>query len=185
MLLPALPVVILWAVLPLAALAVLRGTTLPRLTSALTLASGLLALIAISLPHGTMTTMMQRQPGDLMVHDMVLGAALTHYLIGLAMTLFGAGGLVLLISGLAQGAMAGMVTAIGALGLLMFYLAAGLQVAQQTLSPQALTAAAQGQMEMMEMMEQASTVSALGFLAGAGLIILLFALTLVSLFKRG
>ena len=191
MLLPALPVVILWLALPLAAALLVRNSSLPTLTTALTLAAGLLSVIVISLPSwmmaGTMADAMGPSSSNLPLRLSEADPALArhHYFIGLAMWLFGAGGLVLFAGGFAKGAKAGLLRAVGAGGLLLLYIAAGLQVARSFMP---LPLSADGiarQQPMHDIAATAESAAAIGFLAGSGLILVLAVLTLLSRLGRG
>ncbi|WP_435259594.1 hypothetical protein ACSBLW_07510 [Thioclava sp. FR2] len=191
MFLPALPVVILWLALPLAAALLVRNSSLPTLTTALTLASGLLGAIVISLPAGmmtgTMAEVMGTGSGNLPLHlsDADLALSRQHYLIGLAMWLFGAGGLVLFAGGFAKGAKAGLLRAMGGFGLLLLYIAAGIQVAQSFLPLPVSADGTARQQPMHDIATSAEMTSAVGFLAGSVLILVLAVLTLLSRLGRG
>lgn len=187
MLLPALPVVILWIALPLAALLVFRNSSLPTMTASLTLTAGLLAAIAISLPAGMMGNVMSGTTAETLTPQSGAQQLLArhHYLIALAMWLFGAGGLVLFAGGLAKGAKAGLLRGLGAFGLLLLYIAAGLQVARSFLPLSLAGEATARQQPMHDMISSADMASAAGFLAGSVLILVLALLTLLSRIGRG
>lgn len=123
---PAFPLALLWAVLMLATVLPARRMGLPGVTGALTLTAAVMALLAISagplfapFTAGPSLPGMGAAPAAQSLH-----AARSQYLTGLAMAVFGAGGVVLLAGGLIRGAMAGTMQNLGAIGLLLLHLSA-------------------------------------------------------------
>lgn len=181
MLFPALPLLVIWIALPLAAMPFFRKGTLPTLTSALTLTAGVLALIAISLPPGIFAA---AEPGGLPLAESFLPGAQGQFLIGLALWLFGAGGLVLLTGGLAKGGNAGLMRGLGAFGLFLLHLAAATQLTRFLLPVSATPDDQASLLALFETIAMADNASALGFLAGNALILITAVLTLLSRLRR-
>ncbi|MEF3046148.1 hypothetical protein [Pseudotabrizicola sp. L79] len=183
MLMTALPLLLIWLALPLAAVPLFRRSSLPTVTMALTLTAAVLAALAVGLAPVLPPDLGTTDPATMPSSFLTLGRS--HYLIGLSMWLLGAGGLVLLAGGLAKGRTAGLMRNLGAAGLVLLHLAAALQMLRLFLP---LPAPQNGSTDMQSLyftISMADTVTALGFFTGSLLILGLAVQGLLSLLRRG